>query len=124
MCLANLYLCINTKISVDYIVEQGVSGIWIYRKWASGIAECWTDGVKKATGSTPTAIMGGYYSYATIDLPFTFSSFSSISGNGQLSTGLGFFCGTFSSTSTINVFILGNANSNDIGYSAHVKGWW
>lgn len=25
----------------DYIVEQGTDGIWTYRKWASGIAECW-----------------------------------------------------------------------------------
>ena len=26
---------------VDYIVKQGVSGIWTYRKWKSGVAECW-----------------------------------------------------------------------------------
>ena len=25
----------------DFIVEQGTSGIWTYRKWHSGIAECW-----------------------------------------------------------------------------------
>ena len=25
----------------DYVVEQGASDIWTYRKWASGIAECW-----------------------------------------------------------------------------------
>lgn len=25
----------------DYIVEQGTYGIWTYRKWASGKAECW-----------------------------------------------------------------------------------
>lgn len=25
----------------DYIVEQGTSGNWTYRKWNSGIAECW-----------------------------------------------------------------------------------
>lgn len=25
----------------DFIVEQGTSGIWTYRKWNSGIAECW-----------------------------------------------------------------------------------
>lgn len=25
----------------DVIVEQGTSGIWTYRKWNSGIAECW-----------------------------------------------------------------------------------
>lgn len=28
-------------LKVDYIVEQGTSGIWTYRKWNSGIAECW-----------------------------------------------------------------------------------
>lgn len=25
----------------DYIIEQGRDGFWSYRKWASGIAECW-----------------------------------------------------------------------------------
>ena len=25
----------------DYVIEQGTSGIWTYRKWNSGIAECW-----------------------------------------------------------------------------------
>lgn len=25
----------------DFIVEQGTSGIWTYRKWSSGICECW-----------------------------------------------------------------------------------
>lgn len=28
-------------LKADYIVEQGTSGIWTYRKWNSGIAECW-----------------------------------------------------------------------------------
>ena len=28
-------------IVADYIVEQGTSGIWTYRKWNSGVAECW-----------------------------------------------------------------------------------
>lgn len=27
--------------SADYIVEQGTDGIWTYRKWSSGVAECW-----------------------------------------------------------------------------------
>ena len=30
----------NTS-NTDYIIEQGTSGIWTYRKWASGVAECW-----------------------------------------------------------------------------------
>ena len=31
----------NQGIENDFIVEQGSSGIWTYRKWNSGIAECW-----------------------------------------------------------------------------------
>lgn len=31
----------------DYIIEQGTSGIWTYRKWNSGISECW--GMTSAT---------------------------------------------------------------------------
>ena len=26
---------------MDFVVEQGTIGIWTYRKWASGVAECW-----------------------------------------------------------------------------------
>lgn len=36
----------------DYIVEQGTSGIWTYRKWNSGIAECW--GLTTRTEATTT----------------------------------------------------------------------
>lgn len=25
----------------DFVVEQGISDIWTYKKWNSGIAECW-----------------------------------------------------------------------------------
>ena len=25
----------------DIIIEKGTSGIWTYRKWKSGVAECW-----------------------------------------------------------------------------------
>ena len=34
---------INKVVSniTDFIVEQDISGIWTYRKWNSGVAECW-----------------------------------------------------------------------------------
>ena len=25
----------------DYVIEEGTSGIWTYRKWNSGVSECW-----------------------------------------------------------------------------------
>lgn len=36
----------------DYVVQQGTSGIWTYRKWASGVAECW--GSYTTTGGSST----------------------------------------------------------------------
>lgn len=46
--------------SADYIVEQGTSGIWTYRKWSSGIAECW--GTERKTTAIATAWGNAYYS--------------------------------------------------------------
>lgn len=31
----------GTQPADDYVVEHGTSSIWTYRKWSSGIAECW-----------------------------------------------------------------------------------
>ena len=33
-------------LKIDYVVAQGESGIWQYRRWASGIGECWTEKYK------------------------------------------------------------------------------
>ena len=49
----------------DYIVEEGTNGIWTYRKYASGIAECW--GTYSNTISASTVSNGNYINY-----PFTF----------------------------------------------------
>lgn len=51
----------NTNI--DYIVEQGTSGIWTYRKWNSGIAECW--GMEENITVNVTTAWGSnlYYGY-------------------------------------------------------------
>lgn len=32
---------VNSHIGIDFVVEQGTSGIWTYRKWNSGVSECW-----------------------------------------------------------------------------------
>lgn len=44
----------------DYITEKGESGIWTYRKWASGIAECW--GSVSGSYSITSAYGDGYVS--------------------------------------------------------------
>lgn len=57
----------------DYVIAQGRSGIWTYRKWNSGFAECWCTASNKVATNTKwgnvyyyQALQGGYA------LPFTF----------------------------------------------------
>lgn len=47
----------------DYIVERGTSGIWTYRKWNSGIAECWGRLTETKTNYTTVNGFNGYYGY-------------------------------------------------------------
>ena len=54
----------------EYITAKGTSGSWTYRKWNSGVAECWArlNATKKAT----------YVAYDQYALPFNFTSFTGL----------------------------------------------
>ena len=59
----------------DMIVEQGTSGIWRYRLWQSGFAECW--GKKEVNTAFNTQWGSLYASDDNIDaesFPFTFKA--------------------------------------------------
>ena len=101
-------------LGADYIVEQGTSDGWAYRKWASGVAECWLESELTLTGSTPVANMNGsaYLSYVDVDLPFTFKTQPRGMANGVLGTGTGFvnvWCRN--GYNEITVYVTGNQNS-------------
>lgn len=51
-------------LGADYIVEQGTSGTWTYRKWNSGLAECWAR--KELSSVAVTSAWGGLYESANI----------------------------------------------------------
>ena len=52
-------LSINNETVADFVVEQGATDIWYYRKWHSGKAECW--GSRRATVDISTAWGTIYY---------------------------------------------------------------
>lgn len=112
----------------DYVLEQGTSGIWAYRKWASGVAECWLESELTLTGSTPVANMNGsaYLSYVDVDLPFTFKTQPRGVANGVLGTGTGFvnvWCRN--GYNEITVYVTGNQNNATIRIrSMIVTGRW
>ena len=63
-------------ITSDFVVETGTSGIWTYRKWYSGLAECW--GKKTGTVTNLAKAWGNLYVGETyidrVQYPFTFTA--------------------------------------------------
>ena len=66
---------------VDYIIEQGNYDMWTYRKWASGIVECW--GITSfASPSSMNSYGNAYYCNVNLPkLPISFSMVRSVVGN-------------------------------------------
>ena len=52
----------------DAVIERGTSGIWTYRKWSSGVAECW--GTYSKSVSHYNTVFGGYaYTSGVVNFP-------------------------------------------------------
>lgn len=61
----------------DYVVEQGTSGIWAYRKWSSGLAELWC---------SLAATHQNEYVLASAEVAYPFTMTSAICGVGSLNS--------------------------------------
>ena len=62
------------NLPVDWIVEEGVSGIWTYRKWNSGFVDMWGVSTDTEAPYTTTAQYGYWYPHnRTIEFPFPIS---------------------------------------------------
>lgn len=113
--------------TVDYIVEQGTSGIWTYRKWNSGIAECWGRG--SATLSN-YATVNGFYGYnTTFSLPsglFVSGSVPTHTYTASVGTAFAIPASGISTSNTgIHVYALTNVSgSRSCVFDMVVKGRW
>ena len=71
---AKSYYLLTSKIAPDYVIATGASNNWRWRKWKSGLAECW----KRLTVSTEAfALTNGVYWVGMPEsrqtLPFSFT---------------------------------------------------
>jgi hypothetical protein len=62
---------IDGNLVADVPVAEGTSGIWTWRKWASGKAECW--GINIISSMSASSWQGVYMNATTVSLPFTFT---------------------------------------------------
>lgn len=118
--------------TVDFVVEQGTSGIWVYRKWASGIAECW--GYDEITEALQN-VSGGMYYGAAHNATFPSGLFASshggrsglqscqitVDGNALLWYGTG---STYTRTQTYYLANPAAVASSKFYVSYHASGWW
>lgn len=110
----------------DYVVEQGTDGIWTYRKWVSGIAECW--GSKALTLSHYYTVSGFYGYYTAIEFPSGFFvSPPIITYAARIDNNLA-LTGTITDSLTTdgaNVYALSNASgSRPTSWYVEAKGRW
>lgn len=74
---------VNGSPLADFVIQQGTSGIWTYRRWKSGIAECWgrksvSTAIANAWGNLYTS---GSLSALNVSFPFTFAAVPAITAN-------------------------------------------
>ena len=100
----------------DYIVEQGTSGIWTYKKYSSGVIECWTTKQWSTPTLTMTAISSsGTYKSNTLSMPFPTDLFIDVENCFNVRFG-------FMSSGTYLLSVMNSAPSNSVLPVVIVKG--
>ena len=126
-------IMIRLNLINDYVVETGTSGIWTYRKWNSGIAECWGDYVFMSKCNS--AWGNGYIGDTLVNLtfPFTFAEIPKLTVTPSHYSGYGCLAmsaGTAATTSTTKTGEFQIFRTSSVGSSTYykfsfdVKGLW
>ena len=120
-----------TKLGLiaDYVVEEGADGNWIWRKWNSGIGECWLsyDGAVNAYTATAPGTGLRYGRYITFNYPFTFIEVPSVTALAAQDNGFTYTFSTVAASSLLDRFAIYWASNNDVDncrLSIHVTGYW
>ena len=109
----------------DYVIAQDTSNGWTWRKWASGIAECW----KNDIALDELTINAGGYATLSLVLPFSFidtNQLYRISLNG-IGAGYNLTAGTpwkAGGTAIVRVINNGASEVKGVTFDLHITGRW
>ena len=104
----------------DFSVEQGTSGIWTYKKFADGTAECWC---KTKINVTPSGQWGQSWNSNTIEMELPFEM-ENIIPSGVVDNGMAYICNTSLSGTTFSFHLtMGHEISvGEYGIALCIKG--
>ncbi len=115
------------EVFTDYITEQNTSGIWAYRKWNSGISECWSTSYI-ASGTHTMSKNGNIFASSTHEYQFPSNLFIDtpiISANVQQGGGMwAKATGSTTSEKAVIGFLRSNDDTSSINFNMIVKGRW
>ncbi len=109
---------------VSVIEEEGTSGIWYYRKWSSGIAECWGQPAKSVASS---GTFLGANAYSTFfELPSgLFVSVDSANANPRVGSSYAIPAYIITDPTSVGVDALSNeSGTKDFSANIFVRGRW
>lgn len=87
--LTPLHMATSIIRNLPSVEEQGTSGIWTYRKWSDGTAECWASYTATIAITTSAPAYGGYRSaeISAPSFPFTFTTAPTVIATANSATG-------------------------------------
>ena len=110
----------------DYVVEQGTSGNWIYRKWNSGLYECFANTSESWAMTNRLGSSADYYGIKSYDLTaLAFTSITSIQVTGNCQAY--YFATkveTYSTTSLQLTAISAGSRTDTIRHFINIIGKW
>jgi hypothetical protein len=125
MLIPKLLTSILKAIKVDYVVEQGTSGNWTYRKWNSGIAECF--GYISLDTVSVSAVGNVYRGNVSVSLPAIFNDIPSnthITNGNPLSSVIGINSRALDA-STLSAYVWKATSGSVAVYASfHIIGTW
>lgn len=116
------------KLGIDWIVEEGTSGIWTYEKWASGKAKCWGKFTQNVSAYALGAFVVGSTSVSAY--PFNFVSAPILTAMVQrVGTGGGYATYDYEKTNYANFIVNGSSQTPvgtalDITAECYATGRW
>lgn len=115
----------GTSSVADYVIEQGTSGVWFYRKWNSGFSECWTHSAITVRGVHWADVLGGYGYSILLNFPQNlFTNVTTVIANGSTGTGTGFALTSSPNKNNVTVIVVGNQEDNQLTIQVEAKGYW
>lgn len=119
------YSVLTTKDIKDYVVAQGTSGGWTYRKWNSGIAECWFAGYADLIYDNVANSL--YRGYGAVTFPFAFSARPVVVYSCYLTNGYDWSGKVVASTSSFNFYGVSQSSlesTESVTIYAYAIGQW